>query len=157
MIEINGLAHVQLSVSDFARSKAFYRALLHDLFGMTIQYDDEQAFYCIGGRTGIAITPADPALAAAGFNQRAVGLHHLCFRMRAPEDLDRLHAALVDLGAVIVRAPSQGPWAPGYRSILFEDPDGIRLEANYVPGRGNLDVIGDGPPLAQPSDPAQRL
>ncbi|MCB1694474.1 MAG: hypothetical protein KDI19_17000, partial [Pseudomonadales bacterium] len=32
-------------------------------------------------------------------------------------------------------------FAPGYYSILFEDPDGIRVEFNYVPGRGHL---GDG-------------
>ena len=31
-------------------------------------------------------------------------------------------------------------WAPGYYSILFEDPDGIRLELNHVPGRGLFDT-----------------
>ena len=47
--------------------------------------------------------------------------------------------------AVEVHAPVDGPWAPGYYSILFEDPDGIRLEANFVPGKGNLAVIKDEP------------
>jgi hypothetical protein len=28
--------------------------------------------------------------------------------------------------------------APGYYSVLFEDPDGTRLEINYVPGKGLL-------------------
>ena len=50
-------------------------------------------------------------------------------------------------GIAIVRAPETGAWAPGYYSILFEDPDGVRIEVNHVPGRGNLDVIGEGPPL----------
>ena len=31
-----------------------------------------------------------------------------------------------------------GAWAPGYYSVLFEDPDGIRLEVNHVPGKGLL-------------------
>ena len=31
-----------------------------------------------------------------------------------------------------------GPWAPGYYSVLFEDPDGIRIEFNHVPGVGLL-------------------
>jgi len=44
-----------------------------------------------------------------------------------------------------LRAPEGGPWAPGYYSVLFEDPDGIRLEANFVPGTGNLAVIKDQP------------
>ncbi|HSZ52353.1 MAG TPA: VOC family protein [Caulobacteraceae bacterium] len=148
MIDINGIAHVQLSVSDFGASRDFYRWLLHEMFGMTVQYDSERSFYCIGGRTGVLITPADSDLSADGFNQRRVGLHHFCFRLRSAADVDALHAALQARGGVnIVHAPRQDAWAPGYYSILFEDPDGIRLEANFVPGRGNLDVIGDGPPL----------
>jgi hypothetical protein len=39
----------------------------------------------------------------------------------------------------IVRAPTEGSWAPGYYSLLFEDPDGIRLEVNFVPGKGHLE------------------
>ena len=148
MIDINGIAHVQLSVTDFAASRAFYHWLLHEMFGMTIQYDSERSFYCIGGRTGVLITPADPALSEAGFDQRRVGLHHICFRLRSNADVETLHAALIARGGVkILRAPEPGSWAPGYYSILFEDPDGIRLEANHVPGRGNLDVIRDGQPL----------
>ena len=30
------------------------------------------------------------------------------------------------------------PWPPGYYSVLFEDPDDIRLEMNDVPGKGLL-------------------
>jgi catechol 2,3-dioxygenase-like lactoylglutathione lyase family enzyme len=36
----------------------------------------------------------------------------------------------------VVRAPEEGPWAPGYYSTSFLDPEGIRLEINYVPGKG---------------------
>ena len=36
----------------------------------------------------------------------------------------------------VVHAPEDGPWAPGYYSVLFEDPEGIRLELNFVPGKG---------------------
>jgi hypothetical protein len=48
------------------------------------------------------------------------------------------------MGATIVRAPAEGTWAPGYYSVLFEDPDGIRLEVNFVPGAG---VLADGAAL----------
>jgi hypothetical protein len=36
----------------------------------------------------------------------------------------------------IVRGPMEGTWAPGYYYVLFEDPDGIMLEVNFVPGAG---------------------
>ena len=47
-----------------------------------------------------------------------------------------MHALVVSLGAHVVHAPEDGPWVPGYYSVLFEDPDGIRLEVNHVPGKG---------------------
>lgn len=146
MIDPNGIAHIQLSVRDVARSRPFYYRLLHETFGMTIQYDiPGQVFYCIGGRTGIVIRPGAPEHADTAFDQWRVGLHHFCFRLRTAEDIDTLHAALVEMDAVIARAPEKGPWAPGYYSVLFEDPDGIRIEAGFIPGAGNLAVIGDRP------------
>ena len=40
--------------------------------------------------------------------------------------------------APIIRGPEEGSWAPGYYSVLFEDPDGIRLEVCFVPEAGLL-------------------
>ncbi|MDX1404787.1 MAG: VOC family protein [Woeseiaceae bacterium] len=145
MIDLNGIAHVQLTVRSVENSRDFYYRLLHETFGMAIQYDEPDYFYCIGGRTGIGITPSDSDLQTIPFYQRRAGLHHLCFRLRSRKDVDRLHEVLKDMGATIVHPPEEGPWAPGYYSVLFEDPDGIRLEANYVPGKGNLAVIKDKP------------
>jgi hypothetical protein len=56
-----------------------------------------------------------------------------------------MYAFLQQINAKIVHPPEDGPWAPGYYSVLFEDPDGIRLEVNYVPGKGNLDPSIDLP------------
>ena len=72
------------------------------------------------------------------FVQQRVGLHHLCLRARSREDVDRCAARLKEMNATIVRGPMEGPWAPGYYYVLFEDPDGIRLEVNFVPGAGLL-------------------
>lgn len=137
-MEINGIAHIQLSVSDFDKSRAFYGQLL-PAFGMHVQYDQPEVYYCIGGRTGLLITPCAPELREHRFNQRSPGLHHLCFRARSREDVDETFQLLQRMGARIVHGPEEGPWAPGYYSLLFEDPDGVRLELNYVPGKGNLD------------------
>ncbi len=69
-----------------------------------------------------------------------MGLHHVCFRARERKDIDEAYEFLKTLGAKIVHPPEEGLWAPGYYSVLFEDPDGIRLEINHVPGRGLLAV-----------------
>ena len=62
----------------------------------------------------------------------------VCLRARERGDIDEIHGFLKTIGAKIVHAPEDGPWAPGYYSVLFEDPDGIRLEVNHVPGKGLL-------------------
>ena len=72
------------------------------------------------------------------FQQYSVGLDHLCFRARSREDVDGAEKLVISLGAKIVRGPEVRDWAPGYYYVLFEDPDGIRLEVNFVPGTGLL-------------------
>jgi catechol 2,3-dioxygenase-like lactoylglutathione lyase family enzyme len=133
-ININGVAHVMLSVASFAAAREFYGRLLPAI-GMTPVCDTDKLFYCVGGRTAIGIQPATES---GRFEQGGVGLHHLCLRARSRDDIDRLHELLREMGATIVQAPQEGTWAPGYYSVLFEDPDGIRLEANFVPGAGVL-------------------
>jgi catechol 2,3-dioxygenase-like lactoylglutathione lyase family enzyme len=136
-MEINGMAHVILTASNFERSRDFYRKLLPFL-GMTPVIDTDTYYYCVGGRTALGVSAPAGEHAGAAFDQRRVGLHHLCFRARERADVDELHAFVSQLGAKIIRAPREDSWAPGYYSVLFEDPDGIRLEINHVPGRGLL-------------------
>ena len=136
-MEINGIAHTMLTVSDYDACKDFYGKLLPFL-GLRPVFDADGFLYCVGGRTAFGIQKGDPAHAKERFVQARVGLHHVCFRARERADVDELHRFLVELGAKIVHAPEDGPWAPGYYSVLFEDPDGIRLEMNHVPGKGLL-------------------
>lgn len=137
MPSINGIAHIQLTVSNMSRSVPFYEKLLHSL-GMSTLIRSPDMFYCIGGRTGVAVSPVSSEYASDAFVQRRVGLHHLCFRAKSREDVDGIHEVARSLGAKIVHPPREDRWAPGYYSVLFEDPDGIRIEANYVPGKGHL-------------------
>jgi catechol 2,3-dioxygenase-like lactoylglutathione lyase family enzyme len=136
-MQLNGIAHIQLTVTNVARSKEFYRPLLA-LFEMQVLMDTETFFYCIGSRTGIAISEVDPKHAGDRFEQRRVGLHHLCLRAREREQIDEIHDFVAKLGATVVHPPREDAFAPGYYSVLFEDPDGIRIEVNHVPGRGHL-------------------
>lgn len=134
----NGIAHIQLTVRDMQRSAAFYRPLF-ELLEMMVLIDTEDYLYGIGSRTGIAIAPASRERVDESFDQRRVGLHHVCLRARSREDVDRFHALMQRLGATIVHPPQEDGFAPGYYSVLVEDPDGIRIEANHVPGKGHLD------------------
>lgn len=153
-VEVNGIAHIQLSVSDPARCLPFWEQLCHFLEMRTL-IRGEDVLYCIGSRTGILVRGAPKEKRDSPFDQDRSGLHHFCFRARSREDVDAIHAFLVDrLGARIVHPPQEDArFAPGYYSVLFEDPDGIRVEVNHVPGRGHLGPGGRlGPGGAGPSD-----
>lgn len=136
-MEINGIAHTFLTSGDFPAARRFYGQLLPYL-GLTPVLDTEDTYYCVGGRTALGIRASERQASDNRFDQSRSGLHHLCFRLRNREDVDELHGFLVSIDARIVHGPREDGWAPGYYSVLFEDPDGVRLEANFVPGRGLL-------------------
>jgi catechol 2,3-dioxygenase-like lactoylglutathione lyase family enzyme/ketosteroid isomerase-like protein len=155
-VEINGVAHIQLSVNDFARCVGFYDQLMPYL-GLRVVHRSDDLVYYVGGRTGFALSPADPRYAGERHVPTRSGLHHLCFRARSREDIDDLYVFLEEIGAEMVRAPEEGPWAPGYYSLSFLDPEGIRLEVNHVPGKGvfaedaTFDPARDYPVTGRPS------
>jgi catechol 2,3-dioxygenase-like lactoylglutathione lyase family enzyme len=135
--EINGIAHIFLTAANFERAREFYRKLLPFL-GLKPVIDSEGVYYCVGGRTVLAIRAPSPENAGAAFDQNRIGLHHLCFRASERADVDELHDFLISINTKIIRVPREDSWAPGYYSLLFEDPDGIWLELNHVPGKGLL-------------------
>jgi catechol 2,3-dioxygenase-like lactoylglutathione lyase family enzyme len=153
-VEMNGIAHIQLTVNDPEACLPFWERLGHFL-GMRTLIRNNQVVYCIGSRTGILVRAAPAGRDGGAFDPWRAGLHHFCFRARSREDVDAVHRFLVDeLAARIVHPPEEGDeFAPGYYSVLFEDPDGIRVEVNHVPGRGHLGPGGRlGPDGPGPSD-----
>ena len=137
MINLNDMAHVVLTVSQFELAKDFYSRLMPAM-GLENVFDSENFCYFVGARTAVGIQPCAPEHAQERFVQGRVGLHHICLRARARDDVDQVDALLREMGANIVVGASEGHWAPGYYYVLFEDPDGIRLEVNHVPGQGVL-------------------
>jgi catechol 2,3-dioxygenase-like lactoylglutathione lyase family enzyme len=136
-MEINGVAHIMLTVTNFEACLPFYEKLLAFL-GLRPAFQTDGFYYCVGGRTAIGIVQAEEQHRAGRFVQFRVGLHHVCLRARERADVDAVHDFLRSIDAKIVHPPEEGQWAPGYYSVLFEDPDGIRLEVNHVPGKGLL-------------------
>lgn len=154
-VEVNGIAHIQLTVNDPARCIPFWERLCHFLEMKTL-IKGEEVVYCIGSRTGILVRGAPPDKRDVPFDQDRAGLHHFCFRARQRADVDAIHAFVAgEADAKIVHGPEDGSqFAPGYYSVLFEDPDGIRVEVNHVPGKGHFGEDGRLGPTG--SGPANR-
>lgn len=131
-----GYSHVRLTVTDIARSKAFYR----NLFGMdpgsdfsdqiddpTIHDDPQRTYggcsFTFEGQT-LGLRPVAPA--GDRFDPNRVGLDHLSFRVASVDDLhaaaERLTAAGIEHGEV-----TDLP-AFGLVILSVQDPDDINLE-----------------------------
>jgi catechol 2,3-dioxygenase-like lactoylglutathione lyase family enzyme len=134
-VEINGVAHVVLRARRFEECIRFYDQLMPELGLQAVHRDDDFVYY-IGGRTALAIRRVQRDGEHRPHVEGGPGLDHLCFRARSRQDIDDLYPLLEDIGADVVRPPEEGPWAPGYYSLSFRDPEGIRLEVNHVPGKG---------------------
>lgn len=132
MVEIIGIDHIYLSVSDLSRSEAFYDRVLVDALGFRknrFALDGEPHVQYFNRHFGFVLRPAR----VAGTHQPyAPGMHHFCLRVDSERDVDevadRLHALCIDATS----ARSYPDYAPDYRATFFTDPDGIRLEVtNY--------------------------
>ena len=153
-VEVNGIAHIQLTVQNPDRCIPFWERLCHFLEMKTL-IRNETTIYCIGSRTGILVRGAPDEKKNVVFDQDTAGLHHFCFRARSAEDIDAIFEHVSKEEHVnIVHGPELGEhFAPGYYSILFEDPDGLRIEFNYVPGQGHFGSGGRlGPDGRGPAD-----
>jgi hypothetical protein len=139
-IEINGMAHVILTVSRFEVAREFCRTLLPE-FGMKPVFDGDKLFYCVGARTAIGIEPCDPAPAGERFVQERVGLTtSACVPVRERTWIDALPCSRRCTRRSFVDRRK----ALAHRATITccsRTQTGIRLEVNFVPGAG---VLADG-------------
>ena len=137
-VSVNGIAHIQLTVSDPGRCLPFWEKLCHFLDMQTLIKGDA-VVYCIGGRTGILVRGAPREKRTGRFDQDRAGLHHLCFRARSREDVDAVHRFVV----------GENRRSCGDRRVVFNE-DLVRVEIieDYeVPDLGRVSNMGPPPPM----------
>jgi glyoxylase I family protein len=127
-IQVTGLDHIYVAVTDLDRSERFYDAVMR-LLGFrkgTKPIKNEKHLHYFNPATQYTIRSAKTS--AARHDPYAPGLHHVCFRVATPAQVDAAARGLRDLG-IEVSAPKLYPeYAPDYYAVFFSDPDGIRLE-----------------------------
>ena len=77
-VEVNGIAHIQLTVRDPGRCIPFWEALCHFLQMKTL-IKNKQTVYCIGSRTGILVRGAPEDKRDLPFDQDRPGFASLLF------------------------------------------------------------------------------
>jgi catechol 2,3-dioxygenase-like lactoylglutathione lyase family enzyme len=112
--------HVGVTVSDFARSKAFYRAALAPLgYGVLMEWETVAGF-------GVAPKP-DFWIGKGMPNAPPI---HVAFRAETRAQVDAFHRAALAAGGRDNGAPGLRPhYHPNYYGAFVLDPDGHNVEA----------------------------
>jgi glyoxylase I family protein len=142
---VEAIDHLDLVVSDFDRSLAFYADLLRPL-GYVNQspIEGERGEHVVyvgrpGGFGSISLRQKQSgAHDESPYDRYGVGIHHICFSAPNRGTVDRIAAWLRDNGHEIESGPEEYGYTPGYYAVFFYDPDGIKLEVLHRPRERDL-------------------
>ncbi len=132
-----GLGHVDLVCRDLERSLAFYA----DVFGplglaepfLVEGERGERIHYLRFPAPGSGSLGLRQALEEREFELYAPGLHHLSLVVESHEEVDGVHARVLDAGGEVLHAPRLWPvYHPAYYAAFFLDPDAFRLEVAFT-------------------------
>lgn len=112
------IAHLTLLVSDFAKSKVFYAAVLDTLgYRNNMQYD-EAAGFNDGKNTDFWISKAQTVVPT-----------HVAFEAADRHQVEAFYKAGLASGAKDNGGPGYRDYWPGYFAAFLLDPDGNNIEA----------------------------
>jgi catechol 2,3-dioxygenase-like lactoylglutathione lyase family enzyme len=127
-VEVIGIDHIYLSVSDMNASEWFYDTVMLKVLGYrkgesVIAGDAHVHYY--NRQFGFSLRPARTGVIHDPY---APGLHHFCFRVEDHASVDQVAGELAALGITCTEPDHYPQYAADYYAVFFEDPDGVRLE-----------------------------
>jgi len=113
--------HVRLNVSDYARSRDFYRAALTPLgFELVREFEGRGGGFARDGKPWFWIYEAD----------EPHGGVHVAFAAAEPSAVEAFHEAALEAGGEENGPPGERPhYHAGYYAAFVHDPDGNNIEA----------------------------
>jgi glyoxylase I family protein len=131
-IEVIGIDHIYIAVSDLTRSEKFYDQVMR-ILGFrknTFTNEGDHHIQYYNRHFGFVLRPARNSRST--YNSSAPGLHHFCFRVEDSAAVDATARRFAEEGVTCSSPQLYPEYAPDYYAIFFSDPDGIHLEiTNY--------------------------
>ena len=134
------ISHISLAVSDLERSTAFYDRVFEFIGFKRVEVPEatQQAMKTrlkawVGPGYSISIRPSKGGFAHRAHDRNAPGSNHMAFSAEDRSDVEKMHELLKQMGATILDAPAEYPYARGYFAVYFTDPDGLKFEFAYAP------------------------
>jgi len=108
-----------LFVEDLQKSKVFY----HEVLGLDVEFEDDQSVgFKIEGLAFIVLQVDRARVQLQGEPTATPRAGSAAFLTSFTEDVDALHANLVERSIHFFQRPTDQPW--GMRTAYFKDPDG---------------------------------
>ena len=140
MSSLRPIHHLDLNVSNLEVSAAFYDRVLTFIGYRRVDLSapgEPEGFDWMAPHDGGPLFSIGlyRARKSRPHDRYGPGIHHLALRAKSREEVDKLHQVLSKMDAEILDAPREYPqYEPGYYSVFFLDPDGIKLEFVFTPG-----------------------
>jgi len=114
-IQVSGIDHVALRVSDLERSARFYT----ELFGATVRSRSQSSVFLDVGGDWVALFAR--GVASTGYGATDPGVDHLSFHSVTARSTEERMGALREHGLDPASPPGSG-------RVYFKDPDGVILQ-----------------------------
>jgi glyoxylase I family protein len=131
----SGIDHLMINANDYEKATRFYAWLMP-----RIGYPGSETFTEPSAMTGyfgdsgsVWVLPSDEPHREDTFDKGRVGLREIAFSADSREQIDELARGISSHGGRILDPPREYDYRPGYYSVFFTDPDGLKLEVVHYP------------------------
>ncbi len=126
------LSHIEINVSDYAKSIRFYDLVLVPLGWKRLICTNDCAAYS-DGMLKIILSPTNEKFKNIGFHRKRIGLNHIALYAAHKIEVDNYYAEVLRKNR-IASLYQEGPSGDEeYYSVLFEDPDRMKIEVVFAP------------------------
>jgi len=130
---VTKLSHVEIYVSNYAKSIRFYDTVLIPLGWKRLVCQKSHTTFTDGG-TKIVLCPTEEKHLEHGYHRKRTGLNHLAFYAASKESVDQIYENVLKKNDIPCLYEGKPSGEDDYYVIFFEDPDRIKLEIVYSPG-----------------------
>ncbi|MBF0364709.1 MAG: VOC family protein [Oligoflexia bacterium] len=126
------LSHVEINVSQYAKSIKFYDLILFPLGWKRFLCTTDCTVYC-DGFLKIILSPAADKYKNAGFHRKRIGLNHIALYANSKKEVDIFYDEILKKNSIASLYQDGPDGNENYYSVLFEDPDRMKIEVVFAP------------------------
>jgi catechol 2,3-dioxygenase-like lactoylglutathione lyase family enzyme len=126
------LSHVEINVANYIKSIQFYDLILISLGWEKLVSRKDHTTYT-DGTLKLIFCPVEETHKSAGYHRKRIGLNHFAFYVETKEMVDEFCREILQKNNIATLYHPEPKGDNNYYSVLFEDPDRIKLEVVYSP------------------------